>query len=127
MLLEEDVPFEQQWGKIMTSPLAQGHTGWSALVLAGSRPKGDALAAHFGVSAKALIDFDGLPMLSHVLKALHATPAVRQIMVIAQNTDALLEALSNRAEGRFCAKAARVSPAVLQNWPEPAAYPFRSW
>lgn len=57
----------------------------SALVLAGSRPKGDALAEHFGVSAKALIDFDGQPMLSHVLAALHATPEIARIVVIAQD------------------------------------------
>jgi GTP:adenosylcobinamide-phosphate guanylyltransferase len=86
MLLEEDVPFEQQWGKIMTAPPEQAQPTWSALVLAGSRPKGDALAEHFGAPAKALIDFDGQPMLSRVLAALHATPQVGRIVVIAQDT-----------------------------------------
>ena len=94
MLLEEEVPFEQQWGKIMTSPIAPAAKGWSALVLAGSRPKGDALAAHFGVSTKALIDFDGQPMLSRVLTALHGTAGIERIMVIAQDIEKLEDAVA---------------------------------
>jgi GTP:adenosylcobinamide-phosphate guanylyltransferase len=59
---------------------------WSALVLAGNRPKGDALAAQFDAPAKALIDFDGQPMLSRVVAALHATPQIGRVVVIAQDT-----------------------------------------
>lgn len=114
MLLEEDVPFEQQWGKIMTSTPAQGRTGWSALVLAGNRPKGDALAAHFGVPAKALIDFGGEPMLSHVLKALHATASVQQIMVIAQNTDALAEAVEAGGGALLRQSSAGISSSIAE-------------
>lgn len=114
MLLEEDVPFEQQWGKIMTSTPAQGRTGWSALVLAGNRPKGDALAAHFGVPAKALIDFGGEPMLSHVLKALHATASVQQIMVIAQNTDALADAVDAGGGALLRQSSAGISSSIAE-------------
>jgi GTP:adenosylcobinamide-phosphate guanylyltransferase len=114
MLLEEDVPFEQQWGKIMTSTPAQGRTGWSALVLAGNRPKGDALAAHFGVPAKALIDFGGEPMLSHVLKALHATASVQQIMVIAQNTDALADAVEAGGGALLRQSSAGISSSIAE-------------
>ncbi len=67
---------------------------WSALVLAGNRPKGDALAAQFGVPAKALIDFDGQPMLSRVVAALHATPHVGRVVVIAQDTVMLEKAVA---------------------------------
>lgn len=114
MLLEEDVPFEQQWGKIMTSTPAQGRTGWSALVLAGNRPKGDALAAHFGVPAKALIDFGGEPMLSHVLKALHATASVQQVIVIAQNTNALADAVEAGGGALLRQSSAGISSSIAE-------------
>ncbi|TSB02118.1 nucleotidyltransferase family protein [Sphingorhabdus contaminans] len=98
----------------MTSTPAQGRTGWSALVLAGNRPKGDALAAHFGVPAKALIDFGGEPMLSHVLKALHATASVQQIMVIAQNTDALADAVEAGGGALLRQSSAGISSSIAE-------------
>lgn len=74
----------------MTESLVSANKCWSALVLAGNRPKGDALAAQFGATAKALIGFEGQPMLSHVVAALRATPQISHIVVIAQET-AMLE------------------------------------
>lgn len=64
--------------------------GWTALVLAGQRPGVDPVAAHFGLTAKALIPVAGEPMLSRVLHALSATPEVARIIVLAQNAPALL-------------------------------------
>ena len=114
MLLEEEVPFEQQWGKIMTSPTTRHTTEWSALVLAGSRPKGDALAAQFGVSTKALIDFDGQPMLSRVLAALHATPRVGQIVVIAQDTAALEDAVIQGGGAKLLTSRVGISSSIAE-------------
>ncbi len=54
----------------------------TAVVLAGTRPGGDPLALHAGVSHKALIDVGGQPMLARVLAALAAVPAIRRIVVV---------------------------------------------
>jgi GTP:adenosylcobinamide-phosphate guanylyltransferase len=56
--------------------------GLTALVLAGTRPGGDPLAAHAGVTHKALIEVGGQPMLARVLAALAATPEVGRILVV---------------------------------------------
>lgn len=62
---------------------------YTALVLAGTRPGGDPLATHAGVSHKALIDVGGLPMLLRVLHALAASPAVARIVVAIDRADVL--------------------------------------
>lgn len=54
----------------------------TALVLAGTRPGGDPLAAHAGVSHKALIEVGGEPMLARVLRALAGVPAIERIAVV---------------------------------------------
>jgi GTP:adenosylcobinamide-phosphate guanylyltransferase len=56
--------------------------GLTALVLAGTRPGGDPLAAYAGVSHKALIEIGGMPMLARVLAALDAAPAVARMVVV---------------------------------------------
>lgn len=53
----------------------------TALVLAGTRPGGDALARHAGVTHKALLEIGGMTMLARVLAALAAVPAVARILV----------------------------------------------
>lgn len=58
-----------------------GQVGLTALVLAGSRPGGDPLAAHAGVSHKALIEVDGRTMLERVVVALASSPRVARIVV----------------------------------------------
>lgn len=60
---------------------------YTALVLAGTRPGGDPLAAHAGVEHKALIDVGGVPMLARVLSALAASPAVGRIVVATDRPD----------------------------------------
>lgn len=63
--------------------------GYTALVLAGTRPGGDPLAAHAGVTHKALIDIDGVPMLARVLAALAAAPDVARIVVAIDRPEVL--------------------------------------
>ncbi len=53
----------------------------TALVLAGSRPGGDPLAAHAGVTHKALIEIGGRTMLERVVVALAASPQIGRIVV----------------------------------------------
>jgi GTP:adenosylcobinamide-phosphate guanylyltransferase len=68
-------------------------TPFSALVLAGSRPGGDPLALHTGVSAKALIDIGGEPMLARVVAALKDAGA-SPIAVAASDPDVIALARS---------------------------------
>ena len=62
---------------------------YTALVLAGTRPGGDPLAAHAGVSHKALIEVGGVPMLLRVLRALAASPAVSRIVVVIDRAEVM--------------------------------------
>lgn len=64
-------------------------TGYTALVLAGTRPGGDALARHAGVSHKALIEVGGVPMIVRVLRALAQVPAVARIVVAIDHPEVL--------------------------------------
>lgn len=61
-----------------------------AIVLAGDRPGGDALAAHIGMDHKALVPVAGQPMLAYPLRVLLDHPAIRTVFVMAQDPGALL-------------------------------------
>lgn len=63
--------------------------GLGALVLAGSRPGGDPLSAHAGVSHKALIDVGGRTMIERVVAALAATPEVLHIVIAIERPEIL--------------------------------------
>lgn len=58
--------------------------GVTALLLAGSRPGVDPLAAHFGVTAKALVSLAGMSMLSRVAGMLVNHPAISHIIILGQ-------------------------------------------
>jgi GTP:adenosylcobinamide-phosphate guanylyltransferase len=66
----------------------------TALVLAGTRPGGDPLARHAGVSHKALIAVGGVSMIERVTQAVAAEPRVGRI-VIAIEDSGILETLSS--------------------------------
>lgn len=63
---------------------------WSAIVVAGSRPGGDPLAAAHGHVYKGQIDLLGEPMLARVVRTLLAVPAIGRILILAQEPDLLL-------------------------------------
>ena len=60
-------------------------TGWTALLLAGSRPAGDPLARSMGVTHKALIPIGGEPMILRPLRALLANAEVGEIIILTQD------------------------------------------
>ena len=60
-------------------------TGWTALLLAGSRPGGDPFADAHQVSAKALIPVGGEPMIARPVRALLDSPRINQVRVLAQD------------------------------------------
>ena len=63
----------------------------TAIILAGQRPGSDPLAEHFGQPFKALIDIAGQPMLAWVGAVLAARDDVKRIVILAQNSEALLD------------------------------------
>lgn len=54
------------------------------IVLAGSRPGHDPLAAATGVATKALVPVAGRPMLDRVARALLSHPQIRRVLIVAQ-------------------------------------------
>lgn len=66
---------------------------WTALVLAGSRPGPDALAAAHGSDLKALIPVSGVPMVARPVAALLASPDIHRVRVLAQQPDRIVDAL----------------------------------
>ena len=68
-------------------------SGWTALVLAGSRPGVDPLAAAHGTDLKALIPVGGAPMVARPVGALLAAPEVGRVRVLAQQPKRIAEVL----------------------------------
>lgn len=66
---------------------------WSAVLLAGSRPKGDPLAQSMMVGHKALIEVAGEPMVLRPLTALLQHPRIAEIIVLTQDPDDLRSVL----------------------------------
>lgn len=66
--------------------------GWSALLLAGSRPRSDADASLM-MGHKALLQVGGLPMVLRPLKALLDSPAIARVTVVTQDVEALRSVL----------------------------------
>ncbi|MFZ5652856.1 MAG: nucleotidyltransferase family protein [Pseudomonadota bacterium] len=64
---------------MLTSAPGAAAAAFSAIVLAGDRTAGDALRAHSGVNAKALIPIAGVPMVRRVLAALEAARQVADV------------------------------------------------
>ena len=71
--------------------VALNGAGMTALVLAGTRPGGDPLAEHAGVSHKALIEIGGMTMIERVVAALAASPAVGRIVIAIDRPELLAD------------------------------------
>ncbi len=69
-------------------------TRWTALVLAGSRPGGDAFADSHGVALKALIPVGGEPMILRPIRSLLAAPAIGRVIVLTQRPELIAPLLS---------------------------------
>lgn len=72
-------------------------SGWTALLLAGSRPGGDPFAESNGVKAKALIPVAGEPMIARPVRALLENARISQVRVLAQDGALLAPALPSDA------------------------------
>jgi molybdopterin-guanine dinucleotide biosynthesis protein A len=68
-------------------------TGSTAIVLAGSRPGSDPLAAAFGTNLKALVPIGGRPMVRWPVETLLACERFSQVRVLAQEPERIAEVL----------------------------------
>lgn len=62
---------------------------WTAIVLAGSRPGVDPLAARFNVPIKALVPVGAEPMVARVVRTLLGCDRVERVLILAQEPDRL--------------------------------------
>ena len=65
----------------------------TAVVLAGSRPGSDPLAAAFGTDLKALVEIGGKPLVRWPVEALLASERFSQVRVLAQESERIAQAL----------------------------------
>lgn len=98
--------------------------GLSAIILAGSRPGRDPLAAAAGVAWKALVPVAGRPMLDIVARTLVEHPRIGRVVVMAQEPEALAgtprtEWLRAHPKILFHASGAGISQSLL-DWIEAA-------
>lgn len=68
-------------------------SGWTAVVLAGSRPGRDRFAERHGTDLKALIPVAGVPMVRRPVEALLASEWIGRVLVVAQQPERIAEAL----------------------------------
>jgi len=94
---------------------ASAGRGFSALVLAGSRPGGDAVARAAGVSHKALAPVAGVAMLTRVVATLRAARTVREVIVCGIDRETLSTQSDLRASldnGRLGLMASAATPSA---------------
>ncbi len=95
-------------------PAPGAFPGITTLVLAGSRGPDDPMAVHGGVSHKAVLPVDGVPMLQRVVEALLASRGIGRIGVCIERPELLRELPALRPHldsGRIKAVPAAGSPA----------------
>lgn len=92
----------------------------TAILLAGSRPEGDPLAARFGAVSKALIPLGGGPMILLPLKALLASTAIGEIVVLAQEPDELRAVLPDYPRIRVERSGATIAASIETLCADPA-------
>ncbi len=93
-----------------TGPSMQ--TQWTAIILAGQRPGTDVLAAHFGMTYKALVPLAGEAMLTHVLRTVHASPQIGRVIILAQSPDILTKVMDAGGGGEFRQSGAGISASL---------------
>lgn len=92
----------------------------TAVLLAGSRPGGDPLAAHFGAASKALIPLGGQPMILRPLAALLASADVGEIILLAHEPDALRAVLPPDRRVRVERSGATIAGSIAALCADPA-------
>jgi GTP:adenosylcobinamide-phosphate guanylyltransferase len=100
-------------------------SGYTALLLAGSRPGGDPFADAHGVKAKALIPVAGEPMIARPVRALLGNARVDQVRVLAQDGALLAPALPEERRLTVEASGATIAATIEAILADPATrYPL---
>ncbi len=100
-------------------------SGYTALLLAGSRPGGDPFADAHGVKAKALIPVAGEPMIARPVRALLGNARVDQVRVLAQDGALLAPALPEEKRLTVEASGATIAATIEAILADPATrYPL---
>lgn len=89
-------------------------SGWSALLLAGSRPGGDPLAQSMMIGHKALIPIAGEPMLLRPLRALLASKTVSEVTVLTQDPRELRDVLPDDSRVRLHASRRTIAETIAE-------------
>jgi len=99
-------------------------TGWTAIVLAGSRPGRDAFAEAHGTDLKALIPVAGVPMVRRPVEALLASDAIASVRVLTQQPGRFDEVLPadpklavEQSQGTIAATLAALCTDPATRWP----------
>jgi GTP:adenosylcobinamide-phosphate guanylyltransferase len=92
--------------------MASRMQGWTAIILAGQRPGIDPLAAHFGETYKALVQIDGEPMVTRVVRTLSHTPGIARIVVLAQDPAVIDSAVAKGGAASIIASSAGISESI---------------
>ena len=74
-------------------------SGWTALLLAGSRPGRDPFAEAHGTDLKALIPVGGVPMVARPAAALAPSPEIERMRVLTQQPERIVAALPAMIRG----------------------------
>jgi len=86
---------------------------FTGIVLAGSRPGADPFAASFGVALKALIPIAGEPMVRRPVRALLGSVSIGEVLVLAQNPEAIAAALPSDPRLRVRESGATIAATLL--------------
>ena len=98
---------------------------YSAVVLAGSRPGRDPLAAQFGTAMKALIPVAGEPMVRRPVRALLASGSIGRVLVMTQDPDGFAGALAADPRLAICRSSETIAATLLALCDNPAvAWPL---
>jgi GTP:adenosylcobinamide-phosphate guanylyltransferase len=100
--------------------LVVGVNGTTAIVLAGSRPGSDPLAAAFGTDLKALVPVGGKPMVRWPVEALLSSPRFVEVRVLAQEPERIAGVLSADPKLRVEKSAATIAATLEQLCFDPA-------
>lgn len=95
--------------------------GWTALLLAGSRPGGDPLTRSFGIDYKPLIPIEGEPMVLRPLRALLSSSSIGEVRLLTQDPGRIAEVLPEDARIRVDRSEATIASTLSAICADPAA------
>ena len=87
---------------------------YTAILLAGSRPEGDAFAAQFGTDMKALVAIAGEPMVRRPVRALLASSSISEVLILSQAPDRISAVIPKDPRIRFGRSSATIAQTLIE-------------